>query len=88
MSRHRPPGVLRRTATTAAAGALALTGATALPATPADYYWWDVYQPCSHDLNGRFGSAARFASMTWESGTNRSYTTGSSSGCTTGDTWK
>ncbi|MFE8943565.1 carbohydrate-binding module family 20 domain-containing protein [Streptomyces sp. NPDC007856] len=35
MSRHRPPGVLRRTATAAAAGALALAGAIALPATPA-----------------------------------------------------
>ncbi|MCD9874299.1 hypothetical protein LJ657_11530 [Streptomyces sp. NR30] len=26
--------------------------------------------------------------MTWESGTNRSYTTGSSSGYTASDTWK
>ncbi|MEU9158258.1 carbohydrate-binding module family 20 domain-containing protein [Streptomyces sp. NPDC048417] len=26
--------------------------------------------------------------MTWESGTNRSYTTGSSSGSTTSDTWQ
>ncbi|MEY9990837.1 hypothetical protein ABIE67_002869 [Streptomyces sp. V4I8] len=28
-----------------------------------DYYWWDVYQPYSYDLNGRFGTSARFASM-------------------------
>ncbi|MGW3199918.1 carbohydrate-binding module family 20 domain-containing protein [Streptomyces sp. NPDC001118] len=35
MSRHRPPGVLRRTATAAAAGALALAGAMALPAPAA-----------------------------------------------------
>ncbi|MFF4831357.1 hypothetical protein [Streptomyces sp. NPDC001315] len=34
-SRPRPPGVLRRTATAAAAGALALAGAIALPAAPA-----------------------------------------------------
>ncbi|MER6571226.1 carbohydrate-binding module family 20 domain-containing protein [Streptomyces sp. NPDC001093] len=35
MNRHRPPGVLRRTATAAAAGALALAGVIALPATSA-----------------------------------------------------
>ncbi|EST23659.1 carbohydrate-binding module family 20 domain-containing protein [Streptomyces roseochromogenus] len=35
MSRHRPPGVLRRSATAAAAGALALAGAIALPAPAA-----------------------------------------------------
>ncbi|MFF4268363.1 carbohydrate-binding module family 20 domain-containing protein [Streptomyces sp. NPDC001536] len=112
-ARHRPPGVLRRAATTAAAGALALAGAIALPATPAqadatasgdvianlwsynwnsvasectdvlgpngygavwvappseslkqsDSYWWDVYQPYSYNLSGRFGTAAQFASM-------------------------
>ncbi|NNN33456.1 alpha-amylase [Streptomyces sp. S3(2020)] len=112
-TRHRPPGVFRRAATTAAAGALALAGAIALPATPAqadattsgdvianlwsynwnsvasectdvlgpggygavwvappaeslkqpNYYWWDVYQPYSYNLNGRFGTAAQFASM-------------------------
>ncbi|WP_369168842.1 carbohydrate-binding module family 20 domain-containing protein [Streptomyces sp. R28] len=28
-----------------------------------NYYWWDVYQPYSYDLNGRFGTAAQFASM-------------------------
>ncbi|NUP20018.1 MAG: alpha-amylase [Streptomyces sp.] len=111
--RPRPPGVLRRTVTAVAAGALALAGAVALPATPAqadattsgdvianlwsynwdsvaaectnvlgpngygavwvappseslkqtNYYWWDVYQPYSYDLNGRFGTAAQFASM-------------------------
>ena len=33
--RHRPPGALRRTATAAAVGALALAGAVALPAAPA-----------------------------------------------------
>ncbi|WP_327314574.1 carbohydrate-binding module family 20 domain-containing protein [Streptomyces sp. NBC_01235] len=27
------------------------------------YYWWDVYQPYSYNLNGRFGTAAQFASM-------------------------
>ncbi|MEU6259774.1 carbohydrate-binding module family 20 domain-containing protein [Streptomyces sp. NPDC047043] len=27
------------------------------------YYWWDVYQPYSYDLNSRFGTAAKFASM-------------------------
>ncbi|MFF5184734.1 carbohydrate-binding module family 20 domain-containing protein [Streptomyces sp. NPDC000345] len=27
------------------------------------YYWWDVYQPYSYNLNSRFGSAAEFASM-------------------------
>lgn len=27
------------------------------------YYWWDVYQPYSYDLNSRFGSAAKFADM-------------------------
>ncbi|MEU1402470.1 carbohydrate-binding module family 20 domain-containing protein [Streptomyces sp. NPDC005728] len=113
MIRHRPPGLFRRTATAAAAGALALAGAIALPATPAqadttakgdvianlwewnwdsiatectnilgpagygavqvappaeslkqpDYYWWDVYQPYSYNLNSRFGTAAKFASM-------------------------
>ncbi|MCX5334634.1 carbohydrate-binding module family 20 domain-containing protein [Streptomyces sp. NBC_00140] len=112
-TRHRPPGVLRRAATTAAAGALALAGAMALPATPAQadattsgdvianlwsynwnsvasectdvlgpngygavwvappaeslkqssYYWWDVYQPYTYNLSGRFGTAAPFASM-------------------------
>ncbi|WP_428934460.1 carbohydrate-binding module family 20 domain-containing protein [Streptomyces sp. ACT015] len=34
-TRHRSPGVLRRTVTAAAAGALALAGAVALPAPPA-----------------------------------------------------
>ncbi|MEU6554781.1 carbohydrate-binding module family 20 domain-containing protein [Streptomyces sp. NPDC046915] len=113
MSRHRPPGVVRRTATAAVAGALALAGAVALPATPAQadttakgdvianlwewnwdsiasectdvlgpagygavqvappaeslkqssYYWWDVYQPYSYNLDSRFGTAAKFASM-------------------------
>ncbi|GAA3789010.1 carbohydrate-binding module family 20 domain-containing protein [Streptomyces coacervatus] len=113
MTRHRPPGVFRRTASAAAAGALALAGAIALPATTAhadtsakgdvianlwewnwdsiasectnvlgpagygaiqvappaeslkqsNYYWWDVYQPYSYDLNSRFGTAAKFASM-------------------------
>ncbi|MFJ3894575.1 carbohydrate-binding module family 20 domain-containing protein [Streptomyces sp. NPDC090083] len=28
-----------------------------------NYYWWDVYQPYSYDLNSRFGTAAQFASM-------------------------
>ncbi|WP_416978702.1 carbohydrate-binding module family 20 domain-containing protein [Streptomyces sp. T028] len=28
-----------------------------------NYYWWDVYQPYSYNLNGRFGTAAEFASM-------------------------
>ncbi|WP_030618896.1 carbohydrate-binding module family 20 domain-containing protein [Streptomyces fulvoviolaceus] len=28
-----------------------------------NYYWWDVYQPYSYNLNGRFGTAAQFASM-------------------------
>ncbi|MGY6025222.1 alpha-amylase family glycosyl hydrolase [Streptomyces spinosirectus] len=68
------------------------------------YYWWDAYQPYSHDLNSRFGTKARFAAMITachgagvkvytdavinHTGTNRSYTTGGSSGYTTGDTWK
>ncbi|MFI8228029.1 carbohydrate-binding module family 20 domain-containing protein [Streptomyces sp. NPDC085900] len=113
MSRHRPPGVLRRTVTAVAAGTLAVAGAVALPAADAhadttakgdvianlwewnwdsiasectnvlgpagygavqvappaeslkqsSYYWWDVYQPYSYDLNSRFGSRAKFASM-------------------------
>ncbi|ALV36102.1 carbohydrate-binding module family 20 domain-containing protein [Streptomyces sp. CdTB01] len=113
MSRHRPPGVFRRTATAVAAGTLALAGAVALPAADAhadttakgdvianlwewnwdsiasectnvlgpagygavqvappseslkqsSYYWWDVYQPYSYDLDSRFGSQAKFASM-------------------------
>ncbi|MFJ3668270.1 carbohydrate-binding module family 20 domain-containing protein [Streptomyces sp. NPDC090106] len=103
----------RRAASLLTAGALALAGAVALPATPAaadattsgdvianlweynwksvasectdvlgpagygavwvappaeslkqsSYYWWDVYQPYSYDLNGRFGTAAQFATM-------------------------
>ncbi|MBK3576017.1 alpha-amylase [Streptomyces sp. MBT65] len=28
-----------------------------------NYYWWDVYQPYSYNLNSRFGTAAQFASM-------------------------
>ncbi|MCX4761460.1 alpha-amylase family glycosyl hydrolase [Streptomyces sp. NBC_01275] len=28
-----------------------------------NFYWWDVYQPYSYDLTGRFGTAAQFASM-------------------------
>ena len=35
MTRHRPPGVFRRTASAVAAGALALAGAVALPAASA-----------------------------------------------------
>lgn len=27
------------------------------------YYWWDVYQPYSYNLNSRFGSATQFANM-------------------------
>ncbi|MFC9929832.1 carbohydrate-binding module family 20 domain-containing protein [Streptomyces sp. NPDC127190] len=113
MTRHRPPGVLHRTASAVAAGALAFLGVTTLQVTPAqadpaakgdvianlwewnwdsiasecknvlgpagygavqvappaeslkqsNYYWWDVYQPYSYDLNSRFGSQAKFASM-------------------------
>ncbi|MFI1070161.1 carbohydrate-binding module family 20 domain-containing protein [Streptomyces puniciscabiei] len=114
MSRHRPPGVLRRVTTTAAAGALVLAGVMTLPVTrptqahatgkgdvianlwewnwdsiasectnvlgPAgysavqvappeeslkqpSYYWWDVYQPYSYDLNSRFGSQVKFSAM-------------------------
>ncbi|ARP69930.1 alpha-amlyase [Streptomyces pluripotens] len=113
MTRHRPPGVLNRTAGAIAAGALTLLGVTALQSTPAqadttakgdvianlwewnwnsiasecthvlgpagygavqvappeeslkqsNYYWWDVYQPYSYDLNSRFGTEAQFANM-------------------------
>lgn len=28
-----------------------------------NYYWWDVYQPYSYNLNSRFGTATQFASM-------------------------
>ncbi|MFK0173117.1 carbohydrate-binding module family 20 domain-containing protein [Streptomyces sp. NPDC090306] len=113
MSRHRPPGVFRRTASAVSVGALALSCATVLPAATAradtgargdvianlwewnwdsvasectdvlgpagygavqvappaeslkqsNFYWWDVYQPYSYDLNSRFGSAAKFAAM-------------------------
>ncbi|MET9060592.1 carbohydrate-binding module family 20 domain-containing protein [Streptomyces antibioticus] len=28
-----------------------------------NFYWWDVYQPYSYALNGRFGTAAQFADM-------------------------
>ncbi|MFD0435375.1 carbohydrate-binding module family 20 domain-containing protein [Streptomyces chartreusis] len=112
-TRPRSPGALRRTLSAVAAGALALAGAVALPASPAhadattsgdvianlwsynwdsvasectevlgpngygavwvappaeslkqpNYYWWDVYQPYSYELSGRFGTAAEFASM-------------------------
>ncbi|SED55404.1 carbohydrate-binding module family 20 domain-containing protein [Streptomyces sp. KS_5] len=112
-TRPRSPGALRRTLTAVTAGALALAGAVALPASPAradattsgdvianlwsynwdsvasectdvlgpngygavwvappaeslkqtNYYWWDVYQPYSYELSGRFGTAAEFASM-------------------------
>ncbi|MGW2487590.1 carbohydrate-binding module family 20 domain-containing protein [Streptomyces sp. NPDC001606] len=113
MTRYRPPGVLHRTASAVAAGALAFLGVTTLQVTPAqadpaakgdvianlwewnwdsiasecknvlgpagygavqvappaeslkqsNYYWWDVYQPYSYDLNSRFGSQAKFAAM-------------------------
>ncbi|WP_105973973.1 carbohydrate-binding module family 20 domain-containing protein [Streptomyces geranii] len=113
--RTRPPGagLVRRAAGATAAAALALAGAVALPATPAqadattsgdvianlweynwdsvaaectnvlgpngygavwvappseslrqpNYYWWDVYQPYSYNLSGRFGTATEFAAM-------------------------
>ncbi|MFE2428377.1 carbohydrate-binding module family 20 domain-containing protein [Streptomyces sp. NPDC059373] len=28
-----------------------------------NYYWWDVYQPYSYNLNSRFGTATQFANM-------------------------
>ncbi|WP_329133619.1 carbohydrate-binding module family 20 domain-containing protein [Streptomyces sp. NBC_00670] len=28
-----------------------------------NFYWWDVYQPYSYNLNSRFGTAAAFSSM-------------------------
>jgi alpha-amylase len=28
-----------------------------------NYYWWDVYQPYSYNLNSRFGTATQFATM-------------------------
>lgn len=64
-TRPRSPGVLRRAATAMVAGALALAGAVALrtAAPPPRGRWWDVYQPYSYNLNGRFGTAAEFASM-------------------------
>lgn len=40
---------------------------------------WFEYRYIKKDSSGN---------VTWESGTNRSYTTGSSSGHTTSDTWK
>ncbi|MGW4563458.1 carbohydrate-binding module family 20 domain-containing protein [Streptomyces sp. NPDC004561] len=113
MSRHQSRGLLRRSASAAAVGALTLAGIVTLPAAPAQagttakgdvianlwewnwdsiasectdvlgpagygavqvappaeslkqsaFYWWDVYQPYSYDLNSRFGSQAKFAAM-------------------------
>ncbi|WP_460064828.1 carbohydrate-binding module family 20 domain-containing protein [Streptomyces sp. YKOK-I1] len=64
--------------------------ADAIPLSSASYPTWSrtVIVPKSTAFAYKFLKKDASGTVTWESGTNRSYTTGSSSGYTTSDTWK
>jgi alpha-amylase len=62
----------------------------AIPLSSASYPTWSkpVIVPKSTSFEYKYVKKDGSGNVTWESGTNRSYTTGSSSGYTTSDTWK
>lgn len=62
----------------------------AIPLSSASYPTWSrlVIVPRSTSFAYKYVKKDGSGNVTWESGTNRSYTTGSSSGYTTSDTWK
>ncbi|MGW2884264.1 carbohydrate-binding module family 20 domain-containing protein [Streptomyces griseoruber] len=62
----------------------------AIPLSSASYPTWSrtVIVPKSTAFEYKFIKKDGSGNVTWESGTNRSYTTGSSSGYSTNDTWK
>ncbi|MFM9613315.1 carbohydrate-binding module family 20 domain-containing protein [Streptomyces sp. V2] len=64
--------------------------ADAIPLSSAAYPTWSkrVIVPKSTAFEYKYLKKDASGAVTWESGTNRSYTTGSSSGYTTSDTWK
>ncbi|MER5192856.1 carbohydrate-binding module family 20 domain-containing protein [Streptomyces sp. NPDC002755] len=64
--------------------------ADAIPLSPAAYPIWSrkVIVPRSTAFEYKYVKKDGSGNVTWESGTNRSYTTGSSSGYSTSDTWK
>jgi alpha-amylase len=62
----------------------------AIPLSSAAYPTWSrlVIVPKNTSFTYKYLKKDASGNVTWESGTNRSYTTGSSSGYTTSDTWK
>ncbi|MEV5796532.1 MULTISPECIES: carbohydrate-binding module family 20 domain-containing protein [Streptomyces] len=64
--------------------------ADAIPLSSAAYPVWRklVIAPRSTSFTYKYVKRDASGNVTWESGTNRSYTTGGSSGYTTSDTWK
>ncbi|WP_217552652.1 carbohydrate-binding module family 20 domain-containing protein [Streptomyces sp. GbtcB6] len=62
----------------------------AIPLSSASYPTWSklVIVPKSTTFEYKFIKKDSSGTVTWESGTNRSYTTGTSSGYTTNDSWK
>ncbi|OIK02303.1 alpha-amlyase [Streptomyces sp. MUSC 14] len=64
--------------------------ADAIPLSPASYPDWSklAIVPKSTSFEYKYLKKDGSGNVTWESGTNRAYTTGSSSGYTTSDTWK
>ncbi|WP_089101231.1 carbohydrate-binding module family 20 domain-containing protein [Streptomyces hyaluromycini] len=62
----------------------------AIPLSSASYPTWSklAIVPKSTTFEYKFIKKDSSGTVTWESGTNRSYTTGTSSGYTTSDTWK
>ncbi len=64
--------------------------ADAIPLSSASYPAWSrtVIVPRSTALAYKYIKKDASGNVTWESGTNRSYTTGGSSGYTVNDTWK
>ncbi|MFF3201891.1 carbohydrate-binding module family 20 domain-containing protein [Streptomyces sp. NPDC002962] len=75
-------------------GSLASLGswspADAVPLSSASYPTWSrkVIVPRSTAFEYKFLKKDSAGNVTWESGTNRSYTTGGSAGYSTSDTWK
>ncbi|WTI30849.1 hypothetical protein OHA67_09025 [Streptomyces jietaisiensis] len=64
--------------------------ADAIPLSSASYPAWSklVIVPRSTAFTYKYLKKDPSGNVTWESGTNRAFTTGSSSGYTVADTWK
>jgi alpha-amylase len=75
-------------------GSIAALGAwdpaAAIPLSAANYPTWSrqVIVPQSTSFEYKYLKKDAAGTVTWESGSNRTYTTGNAAAYTTGDTWK